>query len=41
MEEVPHHVDLNRNVLWLGQNAPGVKTRYRLAGLSKGEGRQD
>ena len=20
MEEVPHHVDLNRNILWLGQD---------------------
>ena len=23
MEEVPHHVDLGKNILWLGQDTPG------------------
>ena len=37
MEEVPHHVDLNRNILsgWLGQDSPGSKFRYRLVGLPR------
>ena len=39
-EEVSHRVDLNRDILWLGQNSPGSKFKYRLAGLSRGMGRQ-
>ena len=41
MEEVPHHVDLNRNILWLGQDLPDCKFKYRLAGLPRGVGRQE
>ena len=40
MEEVPHHVDLNRNILWLGQDSPGSKFRYRLVGLPRDRARQ-
>ena len=28
VEEVPHRVDLNRNILWLRQDSPGGKFRY-------------
>ena len=41
MEEVPHHVDLNRNILWLEQNLLDCKFKYRLAGLPQGIGRQE
>ena len=41
MEEVPHHVDLNRNILWLGQDLPDCKFKYHLAGLPQGIGRQE
>ena len=41
MEEVPHHVDLQKNVLWLGQDTAGGKFRNRLAGLPKDAGRKD
>jgi hypothetical protein len=38
MEEVCNHVDLQRNILWLGQTASGVRFKYRLNGLKQNEG---
>jgi hypothetical protein len=38
MEEVGHHVDLQRNILWLGQTAPGGWFKHRLDGLARNEG---
>lgn len=41
MEEVPYHVDLGKNILWLGQDAPGGQFKYKLHGLSKDKGRRE
>jgi hypothetical protein len=38
MEEVGHHVNLQRNILWLGQTAPGGRFKHRLDGLARNEG---
>ena len=41
MEEVPHHVDLKKNVLWLGQSKPGGKYTHKLKGLVSEEGKRE
>lgn len=41
MGEVPHHVDLSRNILWLGQDTPGSQFKYKLTGLRKDTGWQE
>ena len=38
---MPHHADPNKNVLWLGQDAPDSRSKYRLSGLPKDEGRRE
>jgi hypothetical protein len=35
MEEVSHHVDLQQNILWLGQTAAGGRFKYFLNGLRR------
>jgi hypothetical protein len=38
MEEVSHHVDLQWNILWLGQTAPDGRFKHRLNSLARNEG---
>jgi hypothetical protein len=37
MEEVSHHIDLQQNILWLGQTATGGRFRYCLDSLRRNE----
>ena len=41
MEEVAHHVDLGKNILWLGQDAPGGQPKYKLHRIPKDKGREE
>ena len=41
MEEVPHHVNLKKNVLWLGKGKKKGRFPHRIKGLGKEEGRRE
>lgn len=41
MEEASHYVGLGKNILWLGQDAPGGQFKYKLHGLPKDKGRRE
>ena len=41
MEEVPHRVDLGRNILWHFQDAPGGQFKFKLHGLAIDKGRRE
>ena len=41
MEEVPHRVDLGKNILRLGQDVPGGQFKFKLHGLPKDKGCQE
>src|SRR5258705_561488 len=41
MEEVPHHVNLRKNVLWLGKGKKKGRFTHRIKGLEKEEGRRE
>ena len=41
MKEVPHHVDLGKNILCLGQDTLGGQFKHQLVSFLRGTGRQE